>query len=390
MGGRGSGRPQFRTAGDATELQAGEYQDDLSTSAGDGDLSQALDQFPHDAAKIRVYKWGRVQGAAGLEEGWLRCATFPAAEFDADALVARWGAGNYRFQCIGPDGRTVRHLKQAYAAPAPAPSTGPIQQPVPSPVTGAGAASSDRFEAFLLAMLQNQQQLLLTVLGRPAGSSDVKVSDVISAFREGRSMAPAAPASETLLEALRIGVEVAGPGNAAPGGEGSMLETIAGRVLGLLDKAMTAPAPAQPPQPVAAGPPRPPAPAPTVAADPLLTLARQYAPRLLAEAEKGRDGLTWGAFVAERVPEAWLPVLARLARATAADRMRVLAGVDPRLAAHAEWIEDAAEGIRDVLGGDNTSAPPRGGGDLDHGDADPADHQGAGTPADGAGRGGAD
>ena len=387
MGGRGSGRPQFRTAGTVPD-DGGELFPGGAPDAGDEDLAAALEQFPEGAARIRIYKWGRGQGAAGMEEGWLRCVTVPAGDFDADQIPARWGAGAFRFQVIGSDGRTVKHFRQSFAAPAVLPSAAD-QQPRIGPVAPAGAVT-DSMQAFMLQMFANQQQLLLAVLGRPAASSDVKVGDVLSAFREGRSMAPAAPSHEGIIEALRLGVEVAGERGGGSGGDngggGSMLENIAGRVLGILDRAMTAPAPAALNNPPARPPVAEAQPAP--AGDPLLAVARQYAPLLIAEATKGRDAFTWGSFVGERIPDAWMPVLKKLVDATPAERIRVLSSVDPRLAQHADWIETAAEGIRDAFYGDDASASTGGGGDLDHGHADPGDDPRGGSPSDGARSGG--
>lgn len=392
-------RPQFEAHGDfsprpdapASDQPASEP--DFNLEQVEDEVAQALDQFGQlPQVEVYVYKWGRV---SANEDGWLRCRRIPANEFSVDAIPAAYGYGHYAFKFKGPDekGRRVwlKHVTETFAAPVGADKAPalPQQPPAPAQPTVGGIT----LESFMLQQLQQMQTLLLGVIQSKTGS-DLRVSDLVALIREGREgAAPAGAQAASVLEAVRTGMELAGNITTGEGGGGSMLEKLAPRMLDLLDKVLKPGA-----APVAALPanatPRPePAPSPLLSgaapgATPLLDLARRWAPQLIAEASKGRDGYTWGSFVSERVPEVWRAHLLMLAQAEPADRIKVLTQVDPRLADYQEWIDDAAEGIRDQLadGDEDVSAsePATGrGGDLGNGAGDPAGNPRGGSPAKG-------
>jgi len=406
-----SARPQFATVGNAPELPPGsepvppaeDFLDTAELPAGtDPDIRDVLDELGADRVSfVRSYHWGRAPGSN--EEGWLRCGKTAASEFDPDGTAARFGPGKYRFDVIGlhpPTGRHVvlRQVKMLFAAPASSPALAP---PTPGPAATAAGAAPTLAESLMLQFLQHQQQITIAAiqsLGRGAGGG---AAELMQMFKAGLDSTAQANPTADVIKAVSTGFEFARQlaGGAPAGGadvegaEMGPLERLAPKILDVLTRALDRPAAARG---ASAAP-------PAVALPPTLrSLAARYAPLLLREAREGRDPQTWGAFIAERCPDTWLPALGRIAAATPAARMQLLTAILPELAAYTDWITQACEGIQDVVtegeiedadagdaGGGVDATAGRDGNLADGSGVGGPDPLAGGTPAHKGGRGGA-
>jgi hypothetical protein len=344
------------------------------------DVDSAIAELGRAAsdAIVRVYKWTR--DAASQESTWARCLKIPAAEFDADQVGAQYGPGRYRFEIV-QRGKILRHARLTFAALA-APAAA-------APAAHAGALSA---ESLLTTFITMQQQLTLALIQNlRGGQPSTTPAEMIGLFTAGLNAGKKDTPADSLLEAVKMGTDL---GRAAAGlapsdeGEGmGLLERLAPKALEIVSN-LTARQPAGVPIPTQRGarPPAaaltaatrvnqqasPPAANPPEAAEPsglpelpaaLRMLARQYAPKILEEAAAGRDAARWGDFIAERVPEVWIPVLVEFCKADPVERMGLLKQFEPGLSNHAAWIDEAAAAILDCLEGE----------DGDEGDEAPED-----------------
>lgn len=372
-----------------------------------GEADEELDQL--DALHQAIAELGQDPNGTGIilsrweshdnRSGYAYLATIDAAGFDADT-VAHYGPGRYRVQ-IHRGGRFVRTLNFLVG--------GPARSTLSPSAAAAAPESGGLLEKILLPMLLKSMDTNATIVaaalgGRGGGSS---IADLVAVLREAREGANAGqlPAA-TAVEMLKTGIDLAGQiGEGAPRSEGGGLGDIALRAMPLLERLLTAPpaparaaAPAANPPARAAQLPAPAAPAapaqPAVSEPPLMTIARQWVPRMLKEIGIGRSGYTWGSYVAEGVPAEFHPHLAMIAKADPAQRLDLLAEIDPKIREHAEWVNDAAEGIRDTLEPPELESPD----DEDQEHTDDADRSsepagesaagGAGNNGDGAHDGG--
>jgi len=368
----------------------------------DGDPSDevaaAIDQLGATTAggKVRILRYQR----EGTRETWARCAVLPASEFVADDVGVVYGPGRYRFQVVDDRGRIVKHSELTFAAPvghsvsAPAPPGGGASS---APSVDAGAAASGSFlEKMCLVLLQG-------IVSRPADT--VKPADILAAVKTGVEMGRGSGGMGEAMDAIKAGIDL----NRAAAGDrddeprrGGFFENFGDRALGLVETILSR-APAVPPvNSEAVNPPEPgAAPAPSARRggllsalpDPLIFMARQYAPVLLREAEKDRDPFLWGQFVAERVPDNFVPALLALCQAEPEKRIAALAEIEPRLVAYRTWIDEAASAIVGELTnvdepGSDHGESTGGGGDLPlpGGDA-PDDNRRGASPDDPAPRG---
>lgn len=350
-----SNRPQFRVSGDATARPApgSASQQPLNladSEAVNDELTLALDQFGQ-VPQVEVYVYKRAPDGTG----WLRCGKYAANELNVDGIPVRFGVGTYAFRFKGPDsnGRLVwlKHVTESFAAE--------LSAPAPSPGVAAPTATGgpDFFERVMLPLFLKQMDTNATILAAAVGAKGgggVDLAGVGALLREAREAARVEQLpADTAIDLLTKGMELAA-GREAPAPESSSLLSLAAGVLPLLKPIFEG----RPAVPVPAGP-RPAAPAPPVAIPeaasagasdpPLVQLAKRWIPRMMEEAAAGRDGFTWGKFMAERMPADWGPHLLTFAKAPSADRIAMLAGIEPRIASCAEWLDECAEGIVEAL-----------------------------------------
>lgn len=397
-------RSNTTVIGDLAPQRDAELTADTTTIAED-DLATAISELGGSGAGwVRCYKWAKSQ--SGNEEGWHRCYKAPIEGFDPDRVAERWGPGKYRFQITDENNRVVKVISLTFAAPAAA---GPLSAPYP---TGSGAGAAPSMSADILALYQGQQKFLesmvLALMTKGAGGSGgPTTSDVLEALRLGKEMAGGGPEAAGLFQNVRDAVGLARELATGSSGEPpDLLSSLGPPVLNLIEKlisgggaARTArPAVAPGTQPTAARPrivplpnarPRPVAPAPTseapapVAAAPelesdLTVFARTYAPILLTEAEADRDPEVWGTWIAERLPPAYARPLLEVCKLDSDKRIDILASVAPELRAYQEWIDEAAAAIVDYLEGEPDHAEA---GAVHN--ADPAGARGTGNQSDG-------
>jgi hypothetical protein len=406
------------------ELDAGAQ----SASAAPDETSAIAEALAQLGADERAYILVHKADAAAATKGWAYCARYQVGHFDLDAVRDQFGAGRYKAVIVRSNGKHFRQIEFLIAAPAfslAAPATPAVHL---QGHQAAGAAPSSLIEQLILKSMEGTQTMLAAmVTALVGGGGGVKGADLVAAFREGRE---ATGGQNSTIEAIKLGVELGGSG---PAGEMDPLLAVAGPLMGLLQQALNRPQgitarPAQhvlpgrtsTPAPTHSAPPlTPPAPINTPAAGkdsaaaaagvpgPFIALARQWLPVMLKEARSGRDGYTWGHYMAERVKEAFRPHLEMLAEADAAERMQLLTSFEPSFAEHADWVDEAAEGILDVLkpqdddnadedlhadpGSTSADGPAGGGASGDgNGTHDAGPHPAPGSVADREGARGAD
>lgn len=369
--------------------------DDLDLE-DDDPIRSAIDQLGAGGdGTVRVNRYER----HGAREVWARCTVIPVGDFDADQIGALYGPGRYRVQVVDGRGKIVKHSELTFAAPASSPAaSAPPGAGASAPVAGdaAGAVSGSLIERMLLIMLQG-------LVNQRGGDNQMKPGDIIAAIRAGAEMSKGSGMSEA-MEAIRTGAELNKIARGDDGGErggGGFFENMGDRALGLVERLLTAPVPAAPapaaePAPAAPGglPLNPPgagaAPRVSLMGDPMIMMARKFAPKLLAEAEADRDPQVWAAFVSERIPEAFLPALVRFCQSDPAERIALLAQLEPRLRNYQAWIDaaaaaileeltgnvddDAGDGDEDAGGGSRDIAVPRGDAGIDPGVGSAPDH----------------
>jgi hypothetical protein len=362
------------------------------------EIAGAIDQLGAAGAggKVRILRYER----HGTRETWARCSVVPASDFVADDVGVVYGPGRYRFQVVNDRGRIVKHAELTFAAPAdhsvsaPAPPGGGASS---APSVDAGAASGSFLERMCLILLQG-------IVAKPADT--VKASDILTAVKTGVEMGRGSGGMGEAMDAIRAGIDLnrAAADDREPRRAGGFFESFGDRALGLvetiLSRAPVASAPAANPGGDDAGVQGAPslstaAPSPArrgglaaAVGDPLIFMAKQYAPVLLREAEKDRDPLLWGQFVAERVPDSFVPALLVLCQAEPEQRIAALAQIEPRLSQYRAWIDEAAGAIVGELlnvddEGNDHADPIGGGGDLPLAGGDASnDNRGGATPGD--------
>jgi hypothetical protein len=359
-------------------------------------IAEALAQLGADErAYILVHK----ADAGGPSKGWAYCARYQVGHFDLDAVRDQFGAGRYKAVIVRSNGKHFRQIEFLIAA-----SIFPLAAPAAPAVhlqghQVAGAASSSLVEQLVLKSVEGTQTLMAAIVtALVGGGGGVKGSDLVAAFREGRE-ATGGNGTDKTLEAIRLGVELSGGGGA---GDTDPLLALAGPLMSLIERGLARPQTVVParaphlalvpgrtsaPMPRASAPhATPPAPNSSdgaggdVASDfaaTFVSLTKQWMPVMLKEARSGRDGYTWGCYMAERVKATFQPHLLMLAQAEPAERRSLLTSFEPELAEHFLWVEAAAEGILNVL------KPEDDEGEDEELDADPRT-----TAADGAALGG--
>lgn len=408
----------------------------------DKDLQQdPLELFDHVLAQlgesdaqgfVRIYRMGAQANIAD----WEYLARVPISTWNLDAVAQTYKGGRYRLDLCDRAGRIIKQVKFHIAGPAAVSAPDPFQPQshqaptTPTPHDG----RRDLLETMLIKSMETQGTILAALVSNLAGGNGVKVSDLVAVFKEGReaSSVQALP-HQAAIDLVKTGIELAqdGAGGASDAGGGDPFSGMASRALGVIEALLrqrsitpAPPAPSGNPSVIHARPaparaellpatatassgaaPGPPSGVSPSAAQPaaqpleasLMSLARAFVPKILKEATRGHDGYTWGCYIAERVPATWKQHLTMLANAESAARIEMLAGVDPRLREHRDFIDDAAEGIRAVFLGPDDAGPydddegegdddshhapaaePAGGGAGDNGDG--GDHAPAGHP----------
>lgn len=405
----------------ATDPETAQLEDATTDTVASLDASETIDPIRDALSQLGsdggAYVLVRKLEEQGSTRGWAYCARFQLSSFDIDAVRDQFKGGTYRAAFTRSNGKCFKQVTFMIAASTP--SAAPAAaQPLTQGHQVAGAAPSSLLEALVLKSFEGTQTLLAAMMTAIAGGGGgVKGADLIAAFREGREAIGGKSGLAETMEAIRMGAELGGGASAA---ESDPLLAVAGPLMSLLERMLIRPAaaaarPAQPtlvpgrtsPPPIkSAVTQTPPAPSSIPAppdAEPFMKLARAWLPVMLKEAATGRDGYTWGHYMAERVKPAFHPHLEMLAGAEPAERMQLLTSLEPAFAQHAEWVDEAAEGILDVLhpededsenleetdahpGSDVTdgSALGRGGRNGD-GSRDAVDHPSAGGPSVGEG-----
>lgn len=372
-------RPQFAVAGTLESTEAPVQDAEIP----DQDVADLLEEFGGGGAWVLVYKWGK---RSATEWGWLRCAKLPASELDVDSIPATYGYGRFRFVIKGQDGRARKHLTEVFAEP-----TGPgVPSQSPAVVSAPGAStvpsSSDLLQLMIRQMDQSADrmtQILVALLGKNSGMS---ASDLVSAFREGRESNPSvATPIEGVLDAVKTGIEVARGGGDHPK-DSDPFASIAPKVLSLLERYSTNGH--QPPAPGAGGtgplavPPAPNTPGqpmPKQAIDPM----QRWAATILKEARADKDPCVWVDYMLDHLPAPAREQMIALARMAPAQRATLLESIEPKLAYYRDWVELAAEAVRDADTLDDGGDPAGGTGDPAIGAYDGADHPGSEpAPAD--------
>jgi hypothetical protein len=339
-----------------------------------GELGDVLNELGGSRAEDVSVVVAKFDPKSKAKNGMEYCARYPLAGFDPFNLPLEWGPGHFRMRfCRG--GKIFKHLERSFAAPmrAAAPPAA-----LASPMTD-DLRESRQFERNLLTAL------VTAIVGRPmpAASSGggLSAADMVALFREGRESAKTTPMPfDQLKDAISLGRELAGGGSTDEDDDDSprrgrsptLLDRFGPQLMGLLERAMAAPAP--PAAPVAINPPDPAQPPsgdpppesipPAATEDPLRAFLKAQASKMIAEAQAGRDARTWGAFMAERCPKQFQDHLHRFASATDQERQAFLADVAPELIAYHEWVSEACDGVLDVFEPDDETEGEEGAGDV--------------------------
>ena len=359
------------TAPEATDPEAHQLEDAALQTAAALDTSDPIDPIREALAQLGsdggAYVLVHKLEQQGSVRDWAYCVRFQVGSFDIDAIRDQFKGGTYRAKFIRSNGKCFKQATFLIAASAPSAAPAPSHASTQGHQV-VGAAPSSLVEQLVLKSFEQTGTLLAAIVTAIAGGGGgIKGADLIAAVREGREGATGGKSglAET-MEAIRMGAELGGGATAA---DNDPLLAVAGPLMSLLERMLSRPAgatsrPSQPilvpgrtsPAPLArpAAPETTPAHSSTLApppvdAEPFLKLARAYLPMMLREAVSKRDGYTWGRYMTERTKPAFRPHLEMLAAAEPAERMSLLTSLEPAFAQHAEWVEEAAEGILDVL-----------------------------------------
>lgn len=339
------------------------------------EIEAAIDQLGgelDDASYVLVSKW---EDKAGTYSRLERC---PVPGFDSMRVASKYGPGSYRFQLrIGGKVRKQSTLsfglrdKQETAAPA-APASGAL--------SGLEALGSNPLVQILLAQSAKQeaflQSLLLAIVPALAGGkvaapgAAISGADLIAAMREGRESAARTPVGhEPILDALQIGMEIAGSGGNGKRGEngsGGILERLAPRLLGLIEtgmqnhssrhgSAVSPPLQGRAPAPLQSGTlEAESAPGGLTPPDPRIAILRQVAPHLLQEARADHDPDAFGLYIAERASGELKDLLVELVGMPRDERLALLTQAEPKLATYPAWLEAVALAIQEAWSADET------------------------------------
>ncbi len=401
--------------GQAADIDAEEARlerERIEEEGGAGALQLALEQLGESEPNgtILVHKMSTI----GAQTDWAYLARVSVAAFDIEAIARQYGPGRYKFQFMNARGRNVRLIQFLIGGPA---ATPPPSHPLPAPPA---PERRDLLEQFLVSTMDANTKLMAAivsaVMGKGSGDA-LKATDLLEALKVGKSLSSEGSSVDDVLRLIQTGISLGQGGTVASAEDGD------GNLAGLAGKAMSVieawlrrtPAPAgtsaaAPTSSVTAPATRPAlAPAAPAAASAaasatdagdarageatVMKLAQSFVPRLLREAEAGRRGWVFGAWVADHAAVAWKPHLLTIAKADELERMAMLTAIDARLAPHREFIDDAADGILDVLepveGDDDADRQPAPD-DLATVGADTPAAGGAGDAGDGGDDGAAD
>lgn len=298
------------------------------------ELETAVEQLGDAGGFVRIFKRPDEGGPLAIAE------RVPAAGFDPFTVAKRWGAGEFRFQFCNSGGRAIQNVTRRLLAPPPDASP-PQASTELTELRSSLEASRKEHQEFMSKLLVS---LLAQRESAAAPSSGPSLTDFAAIMKEAREAASATQTpAETVRELVSLGIDLSRGRGDDDGGDG-MFEKLAPRVLDLLTS-MTAKGANGEPAPAAVG------------VDPdLAAVVRQFAPKIIAEAQQGRDPFLWGSFIAERTPEAFLPHLNYLCGLSPEDRREVFARLDSRVLPYMAWLDTAAEGIQETLAG----GPPSG------------------------------
>jgi hypothetical protein len=366
--------PTFRTAQtsedpDPEHVRAGGEQDPGQDEGSELDaILSEIGGSGTQGADVTVIV-AKYDPSSTARHGMAMCGRYTATGFDPFMLPRQFGPGRFRIQ-FSRKGKIFKNVQSSFLLPvALAPELAP-----------------DAPQNELRESRKFERELLMTVLSGVVGkggggSSGAAFTEMLAAFKAGKEMntgaAPASTPLDVIREAIGLGMGLSGRSGLSGGSDDdeprrgkkeSLLDRFAPRVFDLLERAMQNPSPRE-----ALAPPSGEPHANTVVTEAssvtdstIVTLVRELVPQIIAEAKAKHDAATWGAYVAERCPDAYVDHLAQFASASFEERQTFVAQHAPELLAYLGWLNEACAGIMEVLspeddsetgdGGDNAAA----------------------------------
>ncbi len=313
-------------------------------------------------------------------KGWGYCCRVATEVFEPFQIAETYGPGRYRFSFRRANGQIAATLQRSFCAPKSMRPAGPGMGPAAAGPDSRLAELERRIEADRAHQVGFMETLLSSLLARETGRSGSDL-DVIAILREGReSAASQTPPHSLMMDAIRMGTDIAGLTKSAgpdpgDGGNVSVLERLAPRVLDLLERGLPTGANAE-----AAGykigrvagatlagaaTAGVPAPGFPPSGDPIAAVIRQYSPHLIREAKAGHNPTLWAHWLWERTPDTWQEPLLKLAYADDLARRRLIAEIEPALEPYGQWIEQVCLTLVEITSDDDddeerrpTAAPP--------------------------------
>jgi hypothetical protein len=339
---------------------------------GESDPQQALTALANEVGpdagySVQVFKRPQDEAGRSLAKGWNRCKRIPLEGFDLDMLPELFGGGEFLLKVCNERKRFLRTHQVTFD-----PSVIPPEDPAPAPPAIAGPADN----ALLPLLLETRkemaaqearhrdfmQTLVTAMLG--ARSTGPSLSDMIDAqvkLRDLTRVEQPKTEAQQVVDLIELGRKLAGDRGGEGEGGSDFMAGLKDLVLPILEKMQNAPRPTRP----AAGELRP-----GPAGDngggvqnipphllPYIGL-KKFAPHLIGWAQSNFDPSRVAESLYQLVPAHELPVLDQFVHEPSAQRISILAQLEPALTQYRTYLDSLAVEIAKIFDSDREDDTP--------------------------------
>jgi hypothetical protein len=345
----------------------------LDPETGESDPQEALTALanevgPEAGYSVQVFKRPQDEAGRSLAKGWNRCKRIPLEGFDLDMLPELFGGGEFLLKVCNERKRFLRTHQVTFD-----PSVIPPEETAPAPA-GVGAVPTDNTLLPLLLETRKEmaaqesrhrdfmQTLVTAMLGaRSTGPSLTDMIDAQVKLRDLTRVEQPKTEAQQVVELIELGRKLAGDRGGEGEGGGDFMAGLKDLVLPILEKMQSAPRPAPRPagelRPGAAGdngggvqniPPH------------LLPYVglKKFAPHLIGWAQSNFDPSRVAESLYQLVPAHELPILDQFVHEASAQRISILAQLEPALTQYRTYLDSLAVEIAKIFDSDREDDTP--------------------------------